>query len=174
MMVSWWWMEWACRRLWAQYPPNVEFHVEHSADPLEVALALRPVHWGRFVAYSIWLQGQRVIVYKRLLQEDPRFIPGVYELLGRWLLGVLCPQEEEEQTSGCLRRSYCCRCSGWGAPLCTCSKVKGTFSPRDLTERVGLHFASSASSSFCHGSRDGAQHRSTMGGRFGGDATVLA
>ena len=93
--MSWWLMEWACRRLWAQYPPQVAFHFEHRVDPLKVARALRSVHWGRFVAYSIWLQTyapalqDRIRLYKILLERDPSFIPCFYALLGRWLLGVL-------------------------------------------------------------------------------------
>ena len=106
-LTSWWLMEWACRRLWAQYPPDVAFHHEHRVDPLRVAMALRPVHWGRFVANSIWLQGHqpdlsdRVVVYKSLLHRDPRFIPCFYALLGRWLgwvgWGVLWPPRRERR-----------------------------------------------------------------------------
>ena len=80
------------------------------------------------------------------------------------------PEEKEEY----LRRSYCSRCTGWVAPLCTCSKVKGASSSSGLAEGVGLYVAPPASSPFSHSSRPSAQHRSTVGGGSGGDATLLA
>ena len=96
-LASWWLMEWVCRRLWTLYAPDVKFRHEHHVDPIQVAMALQPTHWGRFVAYSIWLQEyapdlpDRIVVYKILLQKDPQFIPCFYHLLGRWLWGSLWP-----------------------------------------------------------------------------------
>ena len=58
--VAWWLMEWVCRRLWALYPPNMKFLYYSHVEPIEVAMALNPSrmpHWGRFVAFSMWLQG---------------------------------------------------------------------------------------------------------------------
>ena len=102
-LTSWWLMEWACRCLWALYPPQVEFLDDLHVDPLQVAMALQSTHWGRFVAYSLWLQGhqpdlsERVVVYKTLLERDPPFIPCFYHLLGRWLLGLLWPPRKDER-----------------------------------------------------------------------------
>ena len=102
-LTSWWLMEWACRCLWAQYPPNVEFHYEHHVDPIQVAMALQATHWGQFVAYSIWLHGhqpdlsERAVVYKILLHREPSFIPCFYALLGRWLWGVLWPRRRRKE-----------------------------------------------------------------------------
>lgn len=98
--VSWWWMEWLCRWLWALYPPNIEFPHDPHVNPVHVAMALNPAHWGRFVAYSMWLQAHtphltdRIIIYKTLLHQDPQFILCFYHLLGRWLLGTLWPKKE--------------------------------------------------------------------------------
>ena len=60
--VAWWLMEWVCRRLWALYPTNMTFLYYPHVDPVEVAMVLNPSrqpHWGRFVTYSMWLQGVR-------------------------------------------------------------------------------------------------------------------
>ena len=96
--VAWWLMEWVCRRLWALYPPNMKFlHYPH-VDPVEVAMVLNPSrlpHWGRFVTYSMWLQEyvprltDRVRVYNTVLHRQPRFIPCLYGLYGRWLKATL-------------------------------------------------------------------------------------
>ena len=59
----WWLMEWVCRRLWALYPPNMKFLYYPHVDPVEVAMALNPSrmpHWGRFVTFSLWLQGYSI------------------------------------------------------------------------------------------------------------------
>ena len=54
-----------------------------QVDPVEVAMALNPSrmpHWGRFVTFSMWLQGyvprqvDRVRVYSTVLHRQPRFI----------------------------------------------------------------------------------------------------
>ena len=72
-------------------------HYPH-VDPVEVAMALNPSrlpHWGRFVTYSMWLQGyvprltDRVRVYNTVLNRQPRFIPCLYALYGRWLKATL-------------------------------------------------------------------------------------
>ena len=96
--VAWWLMEWVCRRLWALYPPTMKFlHYPH-VDPVEVAMALNPSrlpHWGRFVTFSMWLQEylpqltDRVRVYNTVLRRQPRFIPCLYALYGRWLKATL-------------------------------------------------------------------------------------
>ena len=92
--LVWWLMEWVCRRLWKLYPPTIDFLKYPNVDPVEVAMALNPgctTHWGRFVTYSMWLQGyvprlvDRVIIYNTILQRQPRFIPCIYALYGRWL-----------------------------------------------------------------------------------------
>ena len=66
------------------YYPHVE--------PVEVAMALNPSrmpHWGRFVTFSMWLQGylpqltDRVRVCNTVLRRQPRFIPCIYGLYGR-------------------------------------------------------------------------------------------
>ena len=96
--VTWWLMEWVCRRLWALYPPTMKFlHYPH-VDPVEVAMALNPSrlpHWGRFVTFSMWLQEylprltDRVRVYNTVLRRRPRFIPCIYGLYGRWVKATL-------------------------------------------------------------------------------------
>ena len=94
-MVSWWVMECVCRQLWAMYPPTVDFLYDPHVDPVKVTMALNPTSWGRFVAFSMWLQGHsphltdRVEVYKTLLHRHPNFISCIYGLLGRWLRGKL-------------------------------------------------------------------------------------
>ena len=58
--MVWWLMERVCRRLWALYPPIMDFLKYPHVDPVEVAMALNPSrmpNWGRFVTYSVWLQG---------------------------------------------------------------------------------------------------------------------
>ena len=96
--VTWWLMELVCRRLWALYPPNLKFLYYPHVDPVEVAMALNPSrmpHWGRFVTFSMWLQGylprltDRVRVYNTVLRRQPRFIPCIYALYGRWLQATL-------------------------------------------------------------------------------------
>ena len=96
--VAWWLMEWVCRRLWALYPTNMKFLYFPHVDPVEVAMVLNPSrlpHWGRFVTYSMWLQGyvprltDRVRVYNTVLHRQPRFIPCLYGLYGRWLKATL-------------------------------------------------------------------------------------
>ena len=83
----WWLMEWVCRRLWALYPPTIDFLKYPHVDLVEVAMTLNPSgrpQWGRFVTYSIWLQGyvprlvDRVRVYNTVLHRQPRFIPVSY------------------------------------------------------------------------------------------------
>ena len=92
--LVWWLMEWVCRRLWELYPPTIDFLKYPHVDPVEVAMALNAgcrSHWGRFVTYSMWLQEyvprliDRVRVYNTVLQRQPRFIPCIYALYGRWL-----------------------------------------------------------------------------------------
>ena len=94
----WWLMEWVCRRLWALYPPSTIFLYYPHVDPVEVAMILNPSHmpnWGRFVTFSIWLQGfvpqlvDRVRVYNTVLHRQPRCIPCIYGLCGRWLRATL-------------------------------------------------------------------------------------
>ena len=96
--VTWWLMEWVCRRLWALYPPNMKFLYYPHVDPVEVAMALNPSrlpHFGRFVMFSMWLQGylpgltDRVRVYNTVLRRQPRFIPCIYALYGRWIQATL-------------------------------------------------------------------------------------
>ena len=96
--VAWWLMEWVCRRLWALYPPNMKLLYYPHVDPVEVAMALNPSrlpHWGRFVTFSMWLKGylprltDRVRVYNTVLRRQPRFIPCLYALYGRWLQATL-------------------------------------------------------------------------------------
>ena len=96
--MAWWLMEWVCRRLWALYPTNMTFLYYPHVDPVEVAMVLNPSrqpHWGRFVTYSMWLQGyvprlsDRVKVYNTVLHRQPRFIPCLYALYGRWLQATL-------------------------------------------------------------------------------------
>ena len=72
--------------------------------------------------------------------------------------------EEKEEKEECLRRSYCSRCSGWVAPLCTCSRVDARPSSSDPPEGVGLHPQPSASSPLPDGPRGGAQYQPTMVG----------
>ena len=92
--LVWWLKEWVCCRLWALYLPTIDFLKYLHVDPVEEAMALNPSlrpHWGRFITYSIRLQGyvprlvDRVIVYNRVLQHQPRFIPCIYNLYRRWL-----------------------------------------------------------------------------------------
>ena len=89
--VTWWLMELVCRRSWALYPPNMKFLYYPHVDPVEVAMALNPSrlpHWDRF---SMWLHGypprltDRVRVYNTVLRRQPRFIPCIYGLYGRWI-----------------------------------------------------------------------------------------
>ena len=96
--VTWRLMELVCRRLWALYPPTMKFlHYSH-VDPVKVAMALKPSrlpHWGRFVTFSMWLQEylrrltDRVRVYNTALRRQPRFIPCIYALYGRWIQATL-------------------------------------------------------------------------------------
>ena len=179
MIVSWWLMEWACRCLWLLYPPDVEFHQDHRVDPIQVAMALHPTNWGHFVAYSLWLVGhtpdfsERVVVYKTLLHWDPQFIPCFYALLGRWLLSLLWPPEKTKEEDG-LCRPVCTQHFGWVAPLFPGPESESFPGPRHVAQRVGLHLALTTPSTLSDGPRDSPQHRSTMGGRLGGDATLLA
>ena len=80
--VAWWLMKWVCRRLWALYPPNMKFLYYPHVDPVKVAMALNPSrlpHWGRFVTFSMWLQGylprltDRVRVFNTDLCREPQF-----------------------------------------------------------------------------------------------------
>ena len=63
--MVWWLMEWVCRRLWELYPPTTDFFKVPERRPRRSSLnprrsSLNPgcrSHWGRFVTYSICLQG---------------------------------------------------------------------------------------------------------------------
>ena len=96
--VAWWLMEWVCHRLWALYPPNMKFLYCPHVDLVEVAMVLNPSrmpHWGRFVTFSMWLQGylpqltDRVRVYNTVLCRQPRFFPCIYGPYGRWVKATL-------------------------------------------------------------------------------------
>ena len=157
--VAWWLMEWVCRRFWALYQPNMKFLYYPHVDPVEVAMALNPSrlpHWGRFVTFSMWLQ--------------PRFIPCLYGLYGRWLKATL--QEEGEPTLY-LDRPSRTRGVGRVASICPCAEVESSPSPRCVTEKFGLHVTPSAPATVQDGAHNGLEHRSTMGRRSGGNATVL-
>ena len=96
--MVWWLMEWVCRRLWALYPTTMNFLYYPHVDPVEVAMVLNPSrmpHWGRFMTFSMCLQGyvpqlvDRVRVYNTVLHRQPRFIPCIYGLYGRCLRATL-------------------------------------------------------------------------------------
>ena len=103
----WWCMEALSRSLWDRYAPNLPFVFLSRANPLEVSKHLAPPHWGRFVAYSIWLQKNtshwptRLGVYKALSQVQPEFIPSIWVLLKHWFWGLVCPRGSRRR-----RRSF--------------------------------------------------------------------
>ena len=134
--VAWWLMKWVCRRLWALYPPNMKFLYYPHVDPVEVAMALNPSrlpHWGRFVTFSMWLQGyfpqltDRVRVYNTVLRRQPRFVPCLYGLYERWLKATL--QEEEGEPTLYLYRPSRTRGVGRVALICQCAEVESSPSP---------------------------------------------
>ena len=94
----WGCMEALSRGIWDAYAPNLPFVFLSRADPLEVGKLLDSPHWGRFVAYSIWLQKNtshwptRIQVYKALTRVQPKFIPSIWVLLKHWIWGKLCPR----------------------------------------------------------------------------------
>ena len=107
--MVWWLMEWVCCRLWALYPPNMKFLYYPHVDPVEVAMALNlshMPHWGRFVTFSMWLQGylpqltDRVRFYNTVLRRQPRFIPCIYGLYGRWVKATLWRNDDNVPRRG--------------------------------------------------------------------------
>ena len=146
MMVSklvWWLMEWVCRRLWAFYPPTMKFLYYPHVDPVEVAMVLNPSrmpHWGRFVTFSIWLQGyvprlvDRVRVYSTVLHRQPRFIPCIYGLYGRWLRATLwqnvanASRRRRNRMFSTPIPNPCTRGIGRVASICPCAEVESSSS----------------------------------------------
>ena len=119
-----------------------EVFVLRARGPIEVAMALNPSrmpHWGRFMTFSMWLQGYVPLLTEGLLTEQFSIVNP-----DSFLVFTVCTdvglrrhydetspthQEKEIGSSLHLYRPSCTRGVGRVASICPCVEVESSPSP---------------------------------------------